>query len=328
MSIKALAPALPPYANNNSFLTANGPVNLQQMNIVISKVDEIVTAINELEGGSFPFAQHITDATESTTPFNGSFVTDGGVGIAKNLNVGGAMDIKGNGAVEGTFDVKGVTTFEAQNVYKATVGKTALAGGAQAGTALTAEFNEFTTVVTTGDSAQLPVGAVGSKVTVKNSAAIAMAVFGQTSDAIDGAAANASFNVGPGQEVTFERTTTTAWQSREGTSLGTISQVTQITSTTTGVAVNSKKGIITTYATTNLAALGACTFTVTNNKITATSNVRVWIVDYAGTILTNGVPVIVGADNRTAGTFDIIYANTHATNALAGVLQIGFEVIN
>lgn len=105
-------------------------------------------------------------------------------------------------------------------------------------------------------------------------------------------------------------------------------QVTQITSITTGVTINAKKGIITTVAATAGAA-GATpnTFTVTNSLALAGSNIDAYVLDYAGTIATNGNPSVI-VDNRIAGAFDIIISNAHGTNALNGVLQIGFQVKN
>jgi len=99
---------------------------------------------------------------------------------------------------------------------------------------------------------------------------------------------------------------------------------TQLTSLTTGVTLNGTKGLITTFNATT-AGLAASTFTVTNSSTSATANVEAYITDYAGTILTNGVPSVI-VKNRTATTFDIVIVNTHATNALNGVLTIGFEI--
>lgn len=219
----------------------------------------------------------------------------------------------------------GIVTGAISN-YKTTIGMTATAGGAQAGTALASELNVFSTVATAADSAQLPVAVLGKKVIVRNDAAKAIAVFGQTGDAIDGAAANAAFTLQPGQEVIFEAQSGTTWTTMQGTSLGTISAVTQATSITTGVTVNSKKGIITTF-TPSTAALAATTFTVTCNKTTATSNIRAYVTEYGGTVITNGLPYVF-VKNQTATSFDIIVYNAHATNALATSLKIGFEIIN
>ena len=103
---------------------------------------------------------------------------------------------------------------------------------------------------------------------------------------------------------------------------------TQSTSITTGVTINAKKGVITTQsATAGAAGATPQTFTVTNNTVSAGKVVKAFIVDYAGTIATNGNPFII-VDNITTNAFDIIISNAHGTNALSGVLKIAFEVCN
>ena len=102
--------------------------------------------------------------------------------------------------------------------------------------------------------------------------------------------------------------------------------VTQITSTTTGVTLNTASGIITTFSQSAAAGVSA-TFTVTNSKATAGGNIRAVVVDYAGVFTTNGLPV-VSVDNRVAGAFDIVVSNAHSANALSGALQIGFEIVS
>jgi hypothetical protein len=68
------------------------------------------------------------------------------------------------------------------------------------------------------------------------------------------------------------------------------------------------------------------TFTVNNTAIDADSVVLVGIVNYAGTYVTNGIP-IVSANNCVAGTsFDIKLTNAGA-NSLSGVLKIGFQIL-
>lgn len=103
------------------------------------------------------------------------------------------------------------------------------------------------------------------------------------------------------------------------------STVTQGSSLTTAVTLNATKGVITTVSATT-AALSASTFTVNNTSmVVATANVEAYICDYAGAVLTNGVPSVY-VRNRTATAFDIVIYNAHATNALSGVLNIGFEI--
>lgn len=53
---------------------------------------------------------HILNTTNSTANNNGALIVDGGVGIAKNVNIGGAVDVDGNSALHGTLTVDGATT--------------------------------------------------------------------------------------------------------------------------------------------------------------------------------------------------------------------------
>lgn len=81
---------------------------------------------------------------------------------------------------------------------------TALAGGAQAGTALNLGYNRFTVVATAGDSAQLPAVSGGVVIVVTNAdAADSMNVFPQTGGIINAGAANAAFAVAAGKTAIF-----------------------------------------------------------------------------------------------------------------------------
>lgn len=119
--------------------------------------------------------------------------------------------------VGGDSAFTGPATFGAANTYKSLTGLTALAGGAQAGTAITAEFSNFTTVATALDSAQLPTAVLGKRITVRNSATKPMAVFGQTGASIDDGAVNTAIVIAPNSTVTFEGISATAWKSTIGT---------------------------------------------------------------------------------------------------------------
>jgi len=126
--------------------------------------------------------------------------------------------------------------------------------------------------------------------------------------------ANVNPAVSAGQVVTFEQAVLVSFTDT----------VTQASSITTGVTLNAKKGLITTF-TPSTAGLDATTFTVTNSFARATGNIEAYIVSYGGTVVTNGVPQVY-ATNRTATGFDIVIYNAHATNALATSLVIGFEI--
>ena len=107
------------------------------------------------------------------------------------------------------------------------VGLTALAGGAQAGTALDAGYNVVTTVASGNDSVQLPecrsqaegLGGLGSTdgllVIVTNAAAAnSMNVYPQTDDAINALGANAAYAMAANKTAAFVcNGTTETWYS-------------------------------------------------------------------------------------------------------------------
>ena len=97
---------------------------------------------------------------------------------------------------------------------------------------------------------------------------------------------------------------------------------TQDTSITTEVALNAASGIVTTVSATT-AADASSSFTVTNTSVLATSIVLANIVNYAGT---DGVPSVI-VEDIAAGSFKITIYNGHSTDALNGVLKIGFVVL-
>lgn len=89
---------------------------------------------------------------------------------------------------------------------------TALAGGAQAGTALSLGLNRITVVATAGDSVQLPLVTGGVMVVVVNAdSADSLNVFPQTGQTINAAAANAAFAVAAGKTAIFFQALDGAW---------------------------------------------------------------------------------------------------------------------
>ena len=97
--------------------------------------------------------------------------------------------------------------------------------------------------------------------------------------------------------------------------------VTQASSATTGVTLNTHVGQITTVAQ-NIAAAGEVTFTVTNSKVAATSTVIANIASGAS----GGTP-IVSVTAVAAGSFSLTLTNLHASAAEVGTLVINFAVI-
>jgi hypothetical protein len=119
--------------------------------------------------------------------------------------------VKGGDAEVQNLAVSGTATFSGESVSSVQSGMTALAGGAQAGTALTARWSRFPTVVTAGDSAQLPLAVPGVSRVVKNASANSMNVFPKTGENINALAANAAFAVAAGKSCEFRCTLAGTW---------------------------------------------------------------------------------------------------------------------
>ena len=98
--------------------------------------------------------------------------------------------------------------------------------------------------------------------------------------------------------------------------------VTQLTSITTAVTVNSYNGIITTVSST-LAANAKTSFTVLNDKVTADSKVLL-TVQYGGAAA--GIPSLI-LGTVQAGSFGVTIGNG-GNAALNNVVKIHFMVIN
>jgi hypothetical protein len=98
--------------------------------------------------------------------------------------------------------------------------------------------------------------------------------------------------------------------------------VTQLTSITTGVAVEALNGVITTVSST-LAAETKTSFTVTNSLVTTASKILVSVVyDEAAT----GIPV-VGVADIAAGSFKVVLSNASSAAALNNVVKVHFLII-
>lgn len=102
--------------------------------------------------------------------------------------------------------------------------------------------------------------------------------------------------------------------------IGETTTVTQITSRSTGVELNTNIGQITTD-TTSLAAGEEATFTVTNSRCTALSVPIVAIA--SGAVATTIATVTAVAD----GSFDITISNLHSATAETGAIVINFILI-
>jgi len=163
-------------------------------------------------------AGSVKNQTVASTLAFGLTLTTGNLTIsAGNIVVtAGTITASGNLSITaGTITASGNISSSAGLILQRAVnGLTALAGGAQAGTALTGQINRVTTVVTAADSVQLPAATAGKVITVINAAAAnAMAVFPQTGEVINALAANASISVAADKTITFFCAIAGTWNS-------------------------------------------------------------------------------------------------------------------
>lgn len=100
------------------------------------------------------------------------------------------------------------------------------------------------------------------------------------------------------------------------------STVSQSTSITSGVTLDTQSGIITSVTST-LATFGNASFTVTNNSVSTDSLVLGNIVNYSGS---NGIPT-ARIQAITSGSFTVTLSNASGTSALNGTVKIGYLVL-
>ena len=93
------------------------------------------------------------------------------------------------------------------------------------------------------------------------------------------------------------------------------------------VTANGDFGVLTTPALTTAASTFEAAVTVTNDRAKTTRAIDVWVQEYSGTPITNGVPDVYVV-SRADGSFVIRYGNTNATNALNAGIKVGYRIWN
>lgn len=105
--------------------------------------------------------------------------------------------------------------------------------------------------------------------------------------------------------------------------------IAQATSPTTSVTYAGVTVVITTQPMVT-AALSTTTFRLINTKIGAVVSPAIpllTISNYSGTLITNGIPSVIGSAVGGGGAIDIIVINSHPVNALNGTLDICFLLV-
>lgn len=277
---------------------------------------------------SFPKKQYekIVEIIDEVNDLIDGAVTTDDLTLTDDLVVGGDAAVTGVTNLTGLATLTAGATFGAANTYKAATTLTALAGGAQAGTAISAEFSEFTVVATALDSAQLPVAALGKRYIVTNSATtkLPMVVFGQTGATINTGAANAGFIIGYGETVIFTGISATAWKTNSNSASATVGDIIteEVTLTATEIVGTSAGDIGHASGATLIAAPGAG-YVLELVK-------AVFIYDFATAAYTGGAnDAIIAYASGAAVTSAITSANllTAATDKLLTLAPIATEVV-
>jgi hypothetical protein len=97
--------------------------------------------------------------------------------------------------------------------------------------------------------------------------------------------------------------------------------ISQGTSTTTGVTINSPAGFIYTFTTGTIATSGSASFNVSNSLVAADSIITTSIANYTGSAIPTSTVTSI-----TQGSFDIKINNLDATNTLDGSLKLAYTL--
>lgn len=108
------------------------------------------------------------------------------------------------------------------------------------------------------------------------------------------------------------------------TIIGQLNGVQCVASGATPQTCNGTRGVVTTNALSTAAVTNAA-YVINNSSVTATSVMNCNLTAYSGTLVTNGVPVILTCVPG-ASTITVNIYNAGATNALNGTLNIAFAV--
>lgn len=98
--------------------------------------------------------------------------------------------------------------------------------------------------------------------------------------------------------------------------------ITQATSLTAGVTVNSPSGIIFTHTSASLATLGSLSFTVTNDQVQSDSIVLSSIVSQP-----TGGFLIASTNSITTGSFAVNLKNADATDPVTGRIKLAYVIM-
>lgn len=135
----------------------------------------------------------VTDTTESNSKDTGCLIVEGGIGIEKNLFVGGAATFAGL-------------------LHRSTAAAiTASVTQTQGQQPLTKEINQISVCANSNDTVTLPAATAGERITVVNNGANTLRIYPASGDAIDGLAVNAPTTIAAGISAVYHSYNGTTW---------------------------------------------------------------------------------------------------------------------
>jgi hypothetical protein len=235
----------------------------------------------------------------------------------------------------GSITDSGLTIVDGSIIPSVTNAITAHAGGGQTlATALTTIVNRVTTVATAGDSIKLPASVAGLSITVINSGANPMQVFGAGTDTINGVATATGVSQLPNSVVRYVSAVAGLWQSQDvnfgfSGNYPTVSYANNLTAHAGGtqaaaLPLTASINVVTTVATAAdsvrlPASAPGMQITVTNNGANAMQ------VYGAGTDTINGIATATGVSQSVGST--VVYRSVVAGNWIANLVAASSTIV-
>lgn len=287
-------------------ISTNGPIIMDGDRLVANTAND-VTLVSL--GGDVEVDGSAINLTSTSTAANALRLRSLGGGVQVQTGGSSALDMNaGTGGVD--VDTTGQISLTSEGMQFLVAG--AATGGGVSANAGTAGINVDTTGQISLDSSQAASNAIEI-------------VSSDTAGGIDVSAGTGGILIDTTGGMTLSSSNQVSFSAGTGGISFPKATITQLTSLTTGVTVNSTAGVITTVPAT-LASNATASFVVTNNRVAATSVVVAGVQAYSGTFGTNGIPT-AAVSAVAAGSFTVTLANSHGTAALNGAVGISFLVL-
>ena len=320
----------PPRGNDFDIVNENhGKINLIGSEITLNGGKALVNLQEVTDAGKFTTNDmKTTDTTESTSPTTGSFIADGGVGIGKNLNLGGDVEIGVDAS--GTKSLKMYASTTGNYLHaKTDASNNMFWGSVGTGTLYLRGASNTIVQSDTGD-VLLKVGVTSNNIRIgetMQAGSVKLGNSGQTgvvrvlNDINSTTRFTGGFQTDGGIGCALDLYANNIYANNLlGSVKGT---VTQATSVTTGVTLNADFGFITCFGS-SLTTQTDFNFTFTNDRISSTSTILV-SASHQGTL---ALRMTATAYDYRSGSCEINVANVSNITHTSAVYVVHFRVLD